>query len=94
MLLSRVPGSMDRLMDGTYGYDALNATHHFMPNKMLLGTEVCVDCVVCVVFVLLLDPIHFKDDRHRHPCSLFLLRSLRLLLHRCLLHLPPSSPTH
>ena len=27
-------------MDGTYGYDALNATHHFMPDKMLLGTEV------------------------------------------------------
>ena len=34
-------GSMDRLMDGTYGYEALNATHHYMPNKMLLGTEVC-----------------------------------------------------
>lgn len=27
-------------MDGTYGYEALNATHHYMPNKMLLGTEV------------------------------------------------------
>ena len=27
-------------MDGTYGYDTLNATHHFMPDKMLLGTEV------------------------------------------------------
>ena len=32
---------MDRLMDGTYGYEALNASHHYMPNKMLLGTEVC-----------------------------------------------------
>jgi hypothetical protein len=31
---------MDRLMDGTYGYDTLNATHHYMPDKMLLGTEV------------------------------------------------------
>jgi len=34
-------GSMDRLMDGTYGYDALNSTHHYAPNKMLLGTEGC-----------------------------------------------------
>eukprot|EP01041_Mallomonas_annulata_P011965 gene11965-25063_t len=34
-------GSNDRLMDGTFGYDGLNASHHFMPDKLLLGTEGC-----------------------------------------------------
>ena len=34
-------GGMDRMMDGTYGYDNVNATHHFAPNKILLATEGC-----------------------------------------------------
>ena len=35
-------GSMDRLMDGTYGYDALNKSYHYAgPDKILMGTEGC-----------------------------------------------------
>jgi len=34
-------GAGDRLMDGTYGYDNVNFTHHFAPNKLLLATEGC-----------------------------------------------------
>jgi glucosylceramidase len=34
-------GGGDRLMDGTYGYDALNKTYHLAPNKVLLATEGC-----------------------------------------------------
>ena len=34
-------GGLDRVTDGTYGYDAVNASHHFAPNKLLLGTEGC-----------------------------------------------------
>ena len=29
------------MTDGTYGYDAVNATHHFAPNKILLASEGC-----------------------------------------------------
>ena len=34
-------GNDDRLMDGTYGYDRVNATHSFAPGKILLATEGC-----------------------------------------------------
>jgi glucosylceramidase len=34
-------GGMDRLTDGTFGYNELNATHHYAPDKILLGTEGC-----------------------------------------------------
>jgi len=34
-------GNNDRLMDGTYGYNNVNATHHYKPNKVLLATEGC-----------------------------------------------------
>eukprot|EP00607_Mallomonas_marina_P010362 CAMPEP_0182421362 /NCGR_PEP_ID=MMETSP1167-20130531/6724_1 /TAXON_ID=2988 /ORGANISM="Mallomonas Sp, Strain CCMP3275" /LENGTH=661 /DNA_ID=CAMNT_0024598421 /DNA_START=178 /DNA_END=2163 /DNA_ORIENTATION=- len=34
-------GSNDRLMDGTFGYDAVNATHHMIPDKLLVGSEGC-----------------------------------------------------
>ena len=29
-------GTSDRLLDGTYGYDTVNATHHAYPKKILL----------------------------------------------------------
>jgi hypothetical protein len=34
-------GGGDRATDGTYGYDELNATHHYAPKKILLATEGC-----------------------------------------------------
>lgn len=34
-------GDLDRLTDGTYGYNELNATYHYAPDKMLLATEGC-----------------------------------------------------
>lgn len=34
-------GGEDRMTDGTYGYNNLNATHHLAPDKILLGTEAC-----------------------------------------------------
>jgi len=34
-------GGNDRVTDGTYGYDALNATHHLAPDKILLASEGC-----------------------------------------------------
>lgn len=34
-------GGNDRLMDGTYGYDAINKTYHLAPSKILLATEGC-----------------------------------------------------
>jgi len=34
-------GSMDRLKDGTFGYDTVNTTHHKYPNTLLLGSEAC-----------------------------------------------------
>lgn len=34
-------GEDDRLLDGTYGYENVNWTHHFAPNKILLATEGC-----------------------------------------------------
>jgi glucosylceramidase len=34
-------GGLDRLADGTYGYNELNLTHHAFPDKILLGTEGC-----------------------------------------------------
>jgi hypothetical protein len=43
-------------MDGTYGYDALNSTHHYAPNKMLLGTEGCscsgVKVILSIYYIL------------------------------------------
>jgi glucosylceramidase len=32
---------MERVTDGTYGYEAVNATYHLAPNKILLGSEAC-----------------------------------------------------
>ena len=34
-------GENDRMLDGTYGYDALNLTHHYAKDKILLATEGC-----------------------------------------------------
>jgi len=34
-------GGNDRLMDGTFGYEAVNATHHLIPDKILLNSEGC-----------------------------------------------------
>ena len=34
-------GGGDRATDGTYGYDELNATFHYAPNKILLASEGC-----------------------------------------------------
>lgn len=34
-------GGGDRVTDGTYGYDELNATFHYAPNKILLASEGC-----------------------------------------------------
>jgi glucosylceramidase len=34
-------GSGDRLMDGTFGYNTVNATHAKYPGKILLATEGC-----------------------------------------------------
>lgn len=34
-------GGMSRTSDGTFGYEALNATYHLAPNKLLVGTEGC-----------------------------------------------------
>lgn len=34
-------GANNRLLDGTYGYEALRATHDKYPNKILLATEGC-----------------------------------------------------
>lgn len=34
-------GTGDRLLDGTYGYDTVNATHFLSPDKILLATEGC-----------------------------------------------------
>ena len=34
-------GTGDRLLDGTYGYDAVNETYHLAPEKILLATEGC-----------------------------------------------------
>jgi hypothetical protein len=34
-------GTGDRLLDGTYGYDAVNATYHMAPDKILMATEGC-----------------------------------------------------
>ncbi len=34
-------GTTDRMLDGTYGYDSLNATHNAYPDKILLATEGC-----------------------------------------------------
>jgi hypothetical protein len=31
----------DRLLDGTYGYEAVNATYHLAPDKILMATEGC-----------------------------------------------------
>lgn len=31
----------DRLLDGTYGYEAVNATYHLAPEKILMATEGC-----------------------------------------------------
>jgi hypothetical protein len=31
----------DRLLDGTYGYESVNATHHLAPDKILMATEGC-----------------------------------------------------
>lgn len=32
---------MDRLLDGTYGYESVNATYHLAPDKILMATEGC-----------------------------------------------------
>lgn len=37
----RYAGTGDRLMDGTYGYDAIAAAHEIAPHKVLLATEGC-----------------------------------------------------
>jgi O-glycosyl hydrolase len=34
-------GGMDRMTDGTFGYEAVRATYEFAPNKLLLNTEGC-----------------------------------------------------
>ena len=34
-------GGLDRLLDGTYGYNNVNKTHHAYPNKLLISTEGC-----------------------------------------------------
>ncbi len=34
-------GENDRMLDGTYGYDALNLTHHYAKDKILLASEGC-----------------------------------------------------
>jgi glucosylceramidase len=34
-------GSVDRLLDGTYGYDSVNKSHHMAPEKLLVATEGC-----------------------------------------------------
>jgi hypothetical protein len=31
----------DRMLDGTYGYEAVNATYHLAPDKILMATEGC-----------------------------------------------------
>ncbi len=34
-------GGGERITDGAYGYEAVNATYHFAPDKILLATEGC-----------------------------------------------------
>lgn len=34
-------GGMDRNTDGTYGYNNINASYHFAPNKLFINTEGC-----------------------------------------------------
>lgn len=34
-------GNNDRVLDGTYGYNNVNATYHLDPNKVLLASEGC-----------------------------------------------------
>jgi len=34
-------GNNDRMLDGTYGYEKVNATHAFAPDKILLASEAC-----------------------------------------------------
>lgn len=34
-------GGNDRLLDGTYGFEAIRATHKKFPQKILLATEGC-----------------------------------------------------
>jgi O-glycosyl hydrolase len=34
-------GGMDRMTDGTYGYNAVKAAHEYAPNKLLINTEGC-----------------------------------------------------
>ena len=34
-------GGADRITDGTYGYDSINASHHYAPGAILLATEGC-----------------------------------------------------
>lgn len=39
--LSTGYSGIDRINDGTYGYDSINASHHFAPGAILLATEGC-----------------------------------------------------
>ena len=34
-------GAGDRMLDGTYGYNSLNSSYHFAPEKIFLATEGC-----------------------------------------------------
>lgn len=34
-------GGLDRLLDGTYGYNSVNSTHHAYPDSILINTEGC-----------------------------------------------------
>lgn len=34
-------GGLDRLLDGTYGYNSVNTTHHTYPDRLLISTEGC-----------------------------------------------------